>query len=309
MCRTGESVACALELHCRRKRSAIGVGLTEIMVFRSEMCMEQENELIDWRDQGIVPDNSFLRRIPDIMQPEQKMRIDYLVYCCDVIYHSYHSIVNLALLVHDDLSLISREMQTNFFVPAWSIVDNIHAARQIIRSLAPPEGVGPGVTREFLEDSDIARKMRNEMDHLSGNIPKIYNKKGNKSPLFGAVCYVISSDPVSQGATVVIVKSGQMHGKESWIIPKMGDRPFHIPVDFITLNSFGLECDFAPLIDKLAISMQLNANRWEQNILDHVERLAQGSGTCKEALLRHTGGGYAVALEVSFSYDPLEDGS
>lgn len=83
----------------------------------------------------------------------------------------------------------------------------------------------------------------------------------------------------------------------------------YIGPDFITLNAFGLECDFAPLIDKLAISMQLNTKMWEQNILDHVERLAQESGASKEALLRHTGGGYAVALEVSFSYDPLEDGS
>lgn len=218
--------------------------------------MSDIEDIPDWRREGIVADDAFVRRMPSVLIDSAKMKIDYLVYCCDIIYHSYKNLLRYARCVEDDIGKIDEIIRMQMFVSSWSIVDHLHGARQIISSFSPRNGHTTGHTKKFLEDSEVVTKLRNAMDHLPDKIANLAEKKSLRSPLFGIVSYVYATDLFRGGATMVAVRSGHVHGKDSWTVPRITGKPFVPPVDFFRLDAFGFGFHFAPLIDKLAASVR-----------------------------------------------------
>ena len=68
---------------------------------------------------------------------------------------------------------------------AWTIVDSVHVARQLLQAL----DYNTPRASEFQEKYEAASLLRNSMDHLKGQSQNLANKK-RKPPLFGTLSYV-----------------------------------------------------------------------------------------------------------------------
>jgi hypothetical protein len=128
----------------------------------------------------MLPDNSFLRRLPANLAPVNRIRLEALVFSSDALIHAYLSLCELAARVSDtDHSFTPRDRMA-LFSYAWMIVDQLHVLRQLIRAIVndPP---GPNQAK-FLELSESAHLMRNRMDHLAGLVKTSRRKKDHGRP-------------------------------------------------------------------------------------------------------------------------------
>lgn len=141
--------------------------------------------------QPIVSDDSILRKLPVIVEREQRIRFNALVFAADVLSHSYSEIREVAIQVGPDINSATSRAHIELISLAWSIVDQLHAARQLW-NLFPGEP-GPN-TREFNRVTGPATLMRNDMDHLNIKIRNLSLRKDRIAPIFGALSYFYVSE-------------------------------------------------------------------------------------------------------------------
>jgi hypothetical protein len=78
--------------------------------------------------------------------------------------------------------------RANALSAAWTIVDQLYAARKMIERFLNGTGVDPGpAASEFLELAAPADTLRNGMDHLHDNIANHAKVKESRPPLFGSL--------------------------------------------------------------------------------------------------------------------------
>jgi hypothetical protein len=161
----------------------------------------------------MLPDDAFLRRLPKILYPEERLRLEALVYSADTIEASYQSIVSLTSRYGENITEIKRIERTQLFMLAWSIVDHLHACRQLLPSL----GLNTQTATKFIEETESATILRNKMDHLNPQIGNLSKLKDTRPPLFGALTYIYmpmpkDNIPPKDGATILISAGTWSHG-------------------------------------------------------------------------------------------------
>lgn len=133
--------------------------------------------------------DDMLRRLPSVVDPLTRLRLDTHVYCHDVI------LVNLDRLIAScervDTEVVDSLLVANLFSSAWSIIDQLDIARQVLQADSGERGP---LTKELLQEARYGRTMRNHMDHISGRMPTLIAKKGVAEPLFGTLSFVRCSE-------------------------------------------------------------------------------------------------------------------
>ena len=134
----------------------------------------------------MLPDNSFLRNAPRVIDLQSRLQWEVLVNASDAMWLSYKRLKAKLRKVGDSAELlVSERTRSAVSVDCWSIVDNAHAYLQIVRSLnLKKEGNHEALLKNF---GATISKIRNGMDHIHQQISNMAHKKGGKYPLFGTV--------------------------------------------------------------------------------------------------------------------------
>jgi hypothetical protein len=116
----------------------------------------------------MIPDTSFLRRIPTALSLEQRFPYTALAYAIDGIYIAHQSLVDWAIttLNIEPFSPTYKE-QVALFLYIWSIVDRAHVMRSILHLISKNTRKPGGLTARFIDDFECVAHMRNKMDHIS----------------------------------------------------------------------------------------------------------------------------------------------
>ena len=86
-----------------------------------------------------LPDGSFIRALPFVVDETQRFRMDALVVCADILAPAYVQLIESALRSkwqespNDELG--PRHLDIAMFQHAWSMVDQIYSMRRLLRSL------------------------------------------------------------------------------------------------------------------------------------------------------------------------------
>ena len=243
---------------------------------------------------SMLPDNSFLRRLPAVLAPVGRIRLEALVFSSDVLTHAYSSLRELTTRVGDTYHSFTPPDRIALFSYAWTIVDQLHVIRQLIRAItkSPP---GPNQAK-FLELSESATMMRNKMDHLGEQVKNLSAQKGARAPLFGALTYFLvepkhmeaASNPVTGlvGGSFVTITSGSVpEGKALFQLGIPTSRPIRPPVSQFILTAFDRSLDIDATLEALEVILTRAAIDVEQGITRQCEAENARSGTEMATLL------------------------
>lgn len=250
----------------------------------------------------IVSPGSFLRVVPSILDREQRLRIDALVFSADVMNAHWNILRDIAAFVGSDTDKMTRVRQSILLSSAWSIIDHLNNVRQLANSLVDPvEGPGPK-TALLLNLTEPARFLRNKMDHLNGNLKNLAKSKGGGSPLFGGLGYFYCPKK-SEGYTVV-VQAGFLHGGERATFVNPAGKLLTPPADLFQMTAFGVVFELGPPLAAFADWLEASAANWEGQMREQIATLAAASGHSIEKLMEHPGGGFTIMLCLKFGQPP-----
>jgi hypothetical protein len=257
----------------------------------------------------MLPDNSFLRRLPANLAPVDRIRLEALVFSSDALIHAYLSLCELAARVGDtDHSFTPRD-RVALFSYAWTIVDQLHVLRQLIRAIVkdPP---GPNQIK-FLKLSESATLMRNRMDHLTGLVKNLSAQKGPRSPLFGALTYFLvepkhiqagSNPAIALGGSLVTIASGSVpEAKALFQLGNPMSRTIRPPVSQFILTAFDWSLDIDATLEALEVILTRTAADVEKSITRQCEAEAARSGTDMATLLTPQPiGDFVLVMDIDF---------
>jgi hypothetical protein len=242
---------------------------------------------------SMLPDNSFLRRLPASLAPVSRIRLEALVFSSDVLTHAHSSLRELATRLGDANHCFTPRDRVSLLSYAWTIVDQLHLIRQLFRAISG-KILGPNQSK-FFKLSESATLMRNRMDHLSGSVKNLSTQKGARSPLFGALAYFLvepkhmnerSSSATTLGGSFVTIASGSVpEGKALFQLGNPTSRPIRPPVSQFTLTAFDLSLDIDESLEALEVILTRAATDFEQSITRQCEVENARSGTEMATLL------------------------
>ena len=200
----------------------------------------------------MLPGDAFLRRLPKILYPEERLRLEALVYSADVIEANYQSIVSITSRYGEKIAEIQQTERTQLFMLAWSIVDHLHACRQLLTSLE----LNSEPAKKFIEETESATILRNKMDHLNQQIGNLSKFKDTRPPLFGALSYIYMPIPrgniPSKGGVTILISAGTWsHGVNAQFVNPAGLK-LRLPICEFYLQAFDQHLP----IEKAALSLR-----------------------------------------------------
>jgi hypothetical protein len=158
----------------------------------------------------MIPDTSFLRRIPTALSLQLRFPFAALAYAIDGIYIAHQSIIEWATsaLNRDPFAPPYKE-QVILFLSIWSIVDRAHVVRSILHMISKDKRKPDGLVAQFIDDFECAAHMRNKMDHIPSNLRNIANTTAPILPIYGVFSFVaptISETEPNPSSTVRFFK-------------------------------------------------------------------------------------------------------
>lgn len=252
----------------------------------------------------LVPDDSYLRRLPVILESESRLRMDAIVIASDILSRAYQDLFRLGAEIGANPGAFGISSRATFIGLAWSIVDQLHAIRQLLTP-PPATAVGPASQR-FLDAAAPATFLRNKMDHLKSNLGNLSGKKGDRYPLFGAISYVLSDANPETGGLLMTVSSGALHGGEMFPAVNPLGRSYTTPVGLLQLHAFDSTFEFSPAFAALQDYISLVEVSVEKKMRAAAEAQAMEGLHSIDELLAHLGGSPVVAM--TFEYGDDSDG-
>jgi hypothetical protein len=234
----------------------------------------------------MLPDDSFLRRLPAFLVPIDRLRLEAIVFSSDVLSNAYQSLCEVAARF-DHFRPFSTRERIALFSCVWTIVDQLDALRQLIQGLTN-KTPGPNPPQKFLDLSQNARHMRNCMDHLNGNLKNL-SKKDRRIPLFGTVAYFVvgagdvrddSGARIVTGGTAVVVTAGSIAADELRMLVSLpqGNQAVQIPVGQFRFDAFDCRLDIDAVLLSLETTLVDMAKRVEDNLMGQLKTLSEQTG-------------------------------
>jgi hypothetical protein len=104
------------------------------------------------------------------------------------------------------------------FIHAWTIVDSLHVANDMVRAL----GYNTARSAEFQAKYRVATLLRNKMDHVANQARNLANRT-NQPPLLGTISYAYQQLEQDDGAefrltggTIVGISLGKIRTMPPW---------------------------------------------------------------------------------------------
>ena len=251
----------------------------------------------------LVSDDSYLRKLPVALPLKERMRFDAIVTSADIINQAYNALRQLSMDAGIDLDKFTNSARAYALSQCWTLVDQIHAARQL---LLPPRGMDGGtLTQAFLDASSPATKLRNDMDHLADKLDNLSKRKGLRLPVFGCLSYYYSAEPGADEGYTVTIMSGALHGDD--LMPSVNpfNKHFTPPTGLFTFWAFDNELEFGRAIGAL--------RDWIRGVESNLEsdirmQLAKQGGSEEEIEAAMATLGAGLAFVVHFELIDDDDG-
>lgn len=199
----------------------------------------------------ILEEDDFLRRLPLLLNARQRITVDALVHIADCLAASYRSLHRTALLAARDEDMFPILARAELSNAAWSIVDDLYSAKNLIRILVKERG--PAST-QLLEALEPAALTRNKMDHLDRQIgPEVpgglLTAKGLRRAVFGSVSFfhIDRADVANHDVEVrwISVSAGPLREKSKFPFVFPVGEPLATPIDRFQLSAFDQDVDLS----------------------------------------------------------------
>jgi hypothetical protein len=209
-------------------------------------------------------EGNFLHNLPKALTPKQRVALEAISFALDSIEQNYLRLIEyLSNFPNPKLVLnLQRRDRVSIFTDIWTIIDNCHSILQLISGFEKKnkkeqekvldfviDGRGSktniAVKEYFQAYNETIRTLRNKMDHLSGNLSAIIEKRTPQEPLFGSLSYILSNpqDCASHEFDVVVVAStvftGGVHTFSALNPADIRRKIIFHPVDHLQFSAFG----------------------------------------------------------------------
>jgi hypothetical protein len=258
--------------------------------------------LIVARTQVSLPKNAFIRALPFAVDETQRLRIDALVVCAEILASAYVQLLELALRSKWEQSqneaMRSGHLDIAMFQHAWSMVDQIYSLRLLLRSLQfTSEDVDA-----FMATTESAYILRNRMDHLAQRIPNIAASKFSFRSLFGSLAYFVAGLAVgSPGVDVfAVIQNTEPNRPGEQIGGFRMPSEMRMPIGNFVLSAAGEVLDLDAAVLTLGPVMIRTNEGFEKSIRGQVAKAAAEHSVPESDLLAHYGARmkFMLALEV-----------
>jgi hypothetical protein len=256
---------------------------------------------------AMIPRGSVLRKLPVIIEAQQRLRLESLVFSIDLLTLAFASLRDLAARLGSNVVDLSDTERMAMFLHAWTMVDQVHVIRQLLRDLS--DGEMGKTLGKFYSDFEGAHHLRNKMDHLRMNIQNLATRKGMRAPLFGAISYlVVEPHQVTQheakcsinGATAITIMAGSVPDGKS-LFP-IAVAPRQIPVSAFKLFAFDREIDLEDAFIQLQVVMTKLGEMLAAQLTEHVDAISKTSEATIEQLMAALpmSGGMIIAATIQY---------
>jgi hypothetical protein len=240
----------------------------------------------------MLPADSFLRQVPHALEANPRLILDCAGWVVNSILISFVDMEKVAEAM--PLDKAAAELEHRLFVHCWSIVDQCHTLRSLLRRL--PTTPHPEIA-DFIAKTASYTQIRNSMDHLSGNLSNLVNSQQQRAPLFGALTWikVEPSDFVDgQLATykACSVSTGTVLGKPAaWMVAPAPIEIAATPVSNFRFEALDHSVDLSGLIAGIQALLQHFENVVKPRVEDNIRAGARSRGLDPEEQLKLRGSG------------------
>jgi hypothetical protein len=251
----------------------------------------------------MITDDSILRRLPVALDRGQRLQLEALVFSADAVTFAMETIWRITMAAGAAVDRISASDRMAVLMAAWSVVDHVHVARELLRRTITGD-YGPELSA-FAETAATATKMRNVMNHLHTNIPNLAKAKGARPPIFGSLAYlyVAANDfEMREGVAKLLgVKSVVM------MTGALVDGVSAVPVSNFELTSPGGMLSLSDASAKMAVAMAFIEEQCAIGFRKVAEDLAAADGRPVEEYMTHPAAGLTLVLGMTPTEPPAAD--
>lgn len=263
----------------------------------------------------------FLKNLPQSLHPKQRVALEGISFSIDAIEIKYLRILSVLSQHRDAVSISSMTSleKTSVFSDVWSIIDHVHAINQLLYNSQKKQKNDENTDLIIdLEDTDITevmskydqnfstkiRSLRNQMDHLGGNLNKTISKKAVQPPLFGSLSYLLTNpEELKEGKLDVVVLSSGPHIKKTHdyaaINPcDFAGKPVNSPVDYIELNAFDEILNITELFHSIISIKNLYNTTIAAIFEESFKKYAEDKGISFEDLIKPLAGSFTGVLHM-----------
>lgn len=262
---------------------------------------------IPYHGQQIVAQDAFVRKLPQVVSVKQRLAWDALVMASDIMADAYRRIRNAAIargLEFDGLEELEIAPSIGC---CWTIIDQLHAVRQLMPFLAnmnPP--LGP-LCQAFMEQSASTFEIRNKMDHLSANMGNFSIMTGPRSPLFGSLSYFHISEAENETGHSIVLYSGALIEGTRVPIVNPAEKTFVVPVGLFKFTAFGRDLFLELTLGALLEWISAVAPDIEDQVRNQSHQYAIEHGLNLDELMASARGAFAVAAIIGPAPDESLD--
>lgn len=256
------------------------------------------------RGELYLPETAYMRVLPFTVEKELSLRLEAIVFAADSIAAAYVRLVELSVMLASCAGEKSNRPGLNgtisSFQQAWSIVDHVHA----LRNLLPQIGVEIDGAMSFVTDFESGTHLRNRMDHLHENISNIAKSKGSMPGVYGSLTYTfvppedLMETPEGQiplGGFLVIQQIGPVRpGQEiaNCLVPSVR----HPGISNLVLRAFQWSLNLDDVVLRLAPLITTLNTFVEQTVKAGIANKAKELGRPEADLSTHYGANHTVML-------------
>lgn len=206
-------------------------------------------------------DLPFSRRLPANLEPRTRFALEALGVASEIVEIQHRILIEKATAiagVGDDKLHLDGENRLQMIVCVWSIIDQIDAMRQTLIAV-PNIQLHPN--NKFFTYAKAARKLRNNMDHLGGNLRKLSAIK-EMMPIYGSIyfstCRISDFNRKDDGSwqalkrhSILINLSGMQHNFKHKVDELMGSE-VRYPIGDVYLHALGHQLNLSEAAQSVA---------------------------------------------------------
>lgn len=265
----------------------------------------------------MLSEKSFFKKIPAIITLEQRLIWEGAGWAIQMTFWSYEQMRSAAARIDSRSleypTLVAQEM----FAHAWSIIDQTHMLRTILKRTSPREG---GPTSTFIKKYEVVTLIRNSMDHLHNNIKNIAKNKSPRPPLFGALSFCIvrpeqiivseNGDTNISGCRTVTITAGALtHPHHQFGFRSPMGRLIELPVGLFDFQAFEQKTSFSELIADLRTLVEHYDTVVKADQETQLRTFARENGLEEERVVNEHNAALVLAMDFSFNEMPSNDKS
>ena len=241
-----------------------------------------------------APD-SYVVRPPIVLNLEHRICLEAITFAMRSALASLQTVRHITSTHNEDAEDFSEPQRIALYSNLWTVVDQVHFLRNLLHFINADV---PGPIGDFYHRYEIARTMRNVMDHLNNNIPNLANLRQGRPTVFGSLAYFkyvgIRQDKdgndIHFGRSVVIPFGHLIHAAHNFPgVNPSGKSISRVSTDLFAFSAFGSTLDIYKLFDDLPALARHLEDQARGSILAQAMEISAREGVDIAELLKQPG--------------------